>query len=123
MTPDSFRSWLEAYKAAWERRDPEAVAPLFSEMAVYQEAPFRDPMRGLATIKAYWAHIPRTQEEVSFQFEVLAVTGDAGIARWWASFARIPTGKRVHLDGVAMAHFDAEGKCRLFREWWHKREG
>ncbi len=122
MTPESFRSWLEAYKAAWERRDPDAAVALFSDMAVYHEAPFREPMRGRDVIRAYWEHIPRTQEQVNFQFEVLAVAGDAGIARWWASFVRIPAGKRVHLDGMAVAHFDGEGKCVLFREWWHKRE-
>ncbi len=122
MTPETFRSWLEAYKAAWEKRDPDAAAALFAEMAVYQETPYRDPMRGRAAIRAYWEHVPRTQDEVHFHFEVLAVTGDVGIARWWASFVKIPAGKRVHLDGVAVINFDGEGKCRLFREWWHKRE-
>ena len=122
MTPESFRSWLESYKSAWETRDPEAAAALFAEMAVYQEAPFRDPMRGRATVRAYWEHIPRTQEDVHFHFEVLAVSGDAGIGRWWASFVRIPSGKRIHLDGVLVATFDGDGRCRLFREWWHKRE-
>ncbi len=56
------------------------------------------------------------------RLEPLAFAEDLGIAHWWASFLRIPSGKRVHLDGVLAATFDAEGKCRLFREWWHKRE-
>jgi hypothetical protein len=122
MTAYEFRSWLESYKRAWETRDPEAAASLFAEMAVYQEAPFRDPMRGRETVRAYWEHIPRTQDDVHFQFDVLAVAGDTGIAHWWASFQRIPAGGRVHLDGIASVILDGDGKCRLFREWWHKRE-
>jgi hypothetical protein len=122
MTTDDFRAWMEAYKRAWEARDPELAASLFAELSVYQERPYGDPMRGRATVRAYWEHIPRTQEDVHFFYEVLAVTGDTGAAHWWASFLRIPSGKRIHLDGAAAVTLDGEGKCRLFREWWHKRE-
>jgi ketosteroid isomerase-like protein len=122
MSPDPFRDWLESYKRAWETRDPELAASLFAELAVYQEAPYRDPMRGRATVRAYWEHIPRTQDDIRFHYELLAAAGETGIAHWWASFLRIPSGKRVHLDGVAAVTLDGEGKCRLFREWWHKRE-
>jgi hypothetical protein len=28
----------------------------------------------------------------------------------------------VELDGVLAARFAADGRCREFREWWHRRE-
>jgi len=123
MTSDAFKAWLDAYKRAWETRDPGAAEVLFSEQAVYLETPFGDPMRGRETIRAYWEHVPRTQDDVHFHYEVLAVAGEAGIAHWWASFVRVPSGKRVHLDGIAAVTFDGDGKCQRFREWWHKRDG
>jgi uncharacterized protein (TIGR02246 family) len=122
MDADSFKTWLDAYRTAWETRDPQAVLALFSEQAVYVERPYQEPMRGREAIAEYWSHIPVTQDDVHVRLEPLAFSGDLGIAHWWASFLKIPSGKRVHLDGVLAATFDADGRCRLFREWWHKRE-
>ena len=122
MDAESFRTWLEAYRKAWETRDPRAVRELFSEQAVYVERPYREPLRGADAIAEYWSGIAETQDDVHVQVEPLAVAGDVGIAHWWASFRRMPSGKRVHLDGVLAATFAADGTCRLFREWWHKRE-
>lgn len=123
MDAESFRIWLDAYKRAWETRDPEAVRALFSEQAVYVERPYREPLRGREAIAEYWSRIPETQDDVHVEVEPLAVGGDVGVAHWWASFLRMPSGKRVHLDGTLAATFGADGTCRLFREWWHKREG
>lgn len=122
MTDDAFRTWLDAYRDAWERRDPQAARELFSEQAVYVERPYQEPMRGRETIVEYWSHIPRTQDDVRVRLEPFAVAGDLGIAHWWASFVRLPSGARVHLDGILAATFDDDGRCRLFREWWHKQE-
>lgn len=122
MNRDDFKAWLDAYGRAWSNRDPQAVADLFTEDAVYLETPYQDPIRGRAGVVRYWEHLPRTQEDIRFRHEVLSFAGDTGLAHWWASFARIPSGKRVHLDGVLVATFATAGKCRLFREWWHKRE-
>ncbi len=122
MTEDDCKSWLERYRAAWETRDPAAVVELFSENALYQENPYHEPMRGRAAVGEYWENVRRTQDDVRFRSELLAVTLDTGIAHWWASFLRVPSGKRVHLDGVAAFTLDDEGRCRLFREWWHRRE-
>lgn len=122
MDADSFKKWLDDYKKAWETRDPAAVRELFASQAVYVERPYQEPMRGVEAIAAYWAHIPRTQDDVHVHLEPLAFSGDLGIAHWWASFLKVPSGKRVHLDGVLAATFDASERCRMFREWWHKKE-
>jgi hypothetical protein len=92
MELNSFRSWLEAYGAAWEARDPEASARLFEEDGTYQVTPFLEPMRGQQAILEYWTQVARTQEDIKFGCEVLALTSEMGIARWWASFVRIPAG-------------------------------
>ncbi len=122
MGEDELRAWFDAYKRAWETRDAEAAAALFAETAVYQEKPFGKPMRGRATIRAYWEHIPRTQDDIRFHYKVIGLASDGGTVHWWASFVRLPSGKRLHLDGVAAVTLGGDGKCRLFREWWHKRE-
>lgn len=123
----AFRRWLEAYKAAWEGRDPEAAAALFTPGASYRESPFRPPLRGRDEIRAYWRAGPRDkQRDVAFDFDVWAVAGAAGICRWRACFRRLRDDRRVELDGVLRGEFvDGAGPgvplCRSFEEWWHRR--
>src|SRR3989442_14556730 len=111
MTEESLKSWLDAYGRGWETRDPEAVIKLFTEDATYQETPFSERMRGRAAIREYWAEkVARSQEQVSFGYEILA--GDAGIAHWWASFVRTRSRTRVRLDGIFLLTFDSQDRCR-----------
>jgi len=42
-----------------------------------------------------------------------------GIARWQSKFTNLQSGKRVALDCVFLVEFDDDGKCSVFREWWH----
>ena len=119
---ETFDSWLGAYGDAWEARDPRAAAELFSADATYQETPFEEPARGREAIAQYWSRVTRGHQQVRFDHEVLAVTEDMGIARWWASFDSVHLGARVELDGIFVVRMGAEGMCKEFREWWHYRE-
>jgi len=123
VNQEALKSWLDAYGRAWETRDPDAVIKLFTEDATYQETPFSEPMRGRAAIREYWAEkVARSQEQVSFGYEVLALAGDLGLAHWWASFVRIRSRSHVKLDGVFLLTFDSQDRCRALREWWVRQE-
>ena len=42
-----------------------------------QDTPFSEPLRGRAAIREYWAEkVTRSQEQVSFGYEILAAAGD-----------------------------------------------
>ncbi|HEY6268961.1 MAG TPA: nuclear transport factor 2 family protein [Candidatus Acidoferrum sp.] len=101
MTLQAFDDWLDSYSHAWEARNPEASADLFAEDGTYQVTPFLEPMRGKQAILEYWTHVAQTQQNIQFRYEILAVTPEQGIARWWASFvirsARPPNQTRRHL--------------------------
>ncbi len=122
MTGARLRDWLERYRRAWESRDPDAAAALFSDAATYYETPFGRPAQGKDGVRAYWSGVTEHQRDVKFSYEVLSTTGDTGIARWWAEFTRVPSGVRTRLDGVFLLEFDRSGSCRSLREWWHKSE-
>jgi uncharacterized protein (TIGR02246 family) len=119
---EAFESWLNAYGRAWEKLDSEAFADLFTADAAYHETPFGPPVRGRAAIREYLAGAARTQERVKFSHEVLAVSGDTGIARWRASFVRVPSGAAVDLDGIFLVVLNDDNRCSEFREWWHRQE-
>lgn len=122
MTQDEFKMWLDAYGRAWETRDANAAADLFCEDAAYHETPFVEPMRGRAEILAYWSHVARSQEQIRFRYEILAIANENGIAHWRASFTRHPEGTRVNLDGIFLITLNAERKCMTLREWWQRKQ-
>ena len=122
MESTAFKSWLEAYGRAWMGRDPQAAADLFAEDGTYQVTPFVEPMRGRSAILDYWTHVAETERGIRFGHEILAVTEEAGIARWWASFLIVPQGLQTRLEGIFLIFLDADGRCRSLREWCHKAQ-
>ncbi len=119
MNNKDFKSWLDAYGRAWETRDPQAAAEIFTENATYQEVPFDEPIRGREAIGKYWSGNVQEQDEVRFGYEILATTQDKGIARWWTSLLDLPSKAHVKLDGIFVVSLDAENRCTEFQEWWH----
>lgn len=122
LTLNGFRKWLDMYGKASEDGDPKAAAELFSQNAEYYETPFDDPMIGHDGVYRYWSGSAQALKDVQFSYEILAVKGNTGIARWQAKFVSVRSGSHVALDGVLLAEFDEQGKCSIFREWWHRQE-
>jgi len=121
MDLPTLQTWLDAMARAWEARDPQAATELFSVDAVYHADPFEEPMVGREAIHAYWAEVPRRQRNITVRCQALTTDGALGVARWQASFERIPSGERAELDGAFVLRFDVEGRCRALEEWWHAR--
>jgi hypothetical protein len=122
MTLQAFDDWLNSYGLAWESRNAQAAADLYAEDATYQVTPFLEPLRGKQAILDYWTHVAQTQQKIQFGCEILAITYDHGIARWWASFVVVPPGLQTKLDGILLISLDENGRCRSLREWWHKQQ-
>ena len=74
--------WIEAYGRAWEEREPDAAAALFTEDAVYRAHPFREPHLGTEGIRAYWAQATATQADVRVRFGVPIVSGERVAVEW-----------------------------------------
>jgi hypothetical protein len=116
----AFKSWLDAYGQAWEKRNPEAATALYTENGTYQVTPFLDPMHGRKAIFEYWSEVARTEENIRFGYEILVANRELNIARWSASFVIVPPGLQTQLDGIYLISLDAEGRCKSLQEWWHK---
>jgi uncharacterized protein (TIGR02246 family) len=122
MTLQAFDDWLDSYGRAWESRNARAAADLYAEDGTYQVTPFLEPMRGKQAIFEYWTHVAQTQQNIQFEYEILAVTPEHGIVHWWASFVIIPPGLQTKLDGIFLISLDENGRCHSLREWWHKQQ-
>jgi len=122
MDRESFEQWLTLYGVAWRERNAARAASLYAEDATYQVTPFQEPFRGLVAIQEYWKGVTSTEENIEFEYQVLAVNSEYGIAHWRASFVRVPPGLHTILDGIFVVSLNAAGRCRSLREWWHKRQ-
>jgi hypothetical protein len=123
LTPAAVTAWLDRYKEAWEQRDADRAAALFSESAAYHEMPFDAPKAGRAGVRDYWASVTADQRNVAFEAQLVAVNDRAAVARWNANFTSASNGARVELDGVFILTFAPDGLCSELREWWHVRTG
>ena len=115
----AFEAWLAGYKSAWEQRNPEAAAALFTEDATYRETPYDEPFEGRPAIAAYWARVTPGQQDVRFTSEVLTCSGDRGLCRWHATFTVVADGSTIDLDGIFHCRFASAALVAMFEEWWH----
>jgi hypothetical protein len=81
-------------------------------------------LRGPDEIRARWASAVLDERETQyrFEYEVLAVTNEVGIARWRASADLPAESRRLLYDGVFAVSQRSDGLCREFREWWNTSE-
>jgi ketosteroid isomerase-like protein len=114
--------WLDAYGRAWETRDPEAAAALFTEDAVYQWGPFGRKLRGQLMIREAWAEAVETQANVKFGYEVMTASHRGGIVRWWTSMDVPSEGVRSRIEGIFRLVFDETGLCTSLEEWWNSTD-
>jgi ketosteroid isomerase-like protein len=124
VTSAKLEAWLGGYREAWEKRDAERAAQLFTENATYREMPFDAPKNGRLGIREYWSTVTADQRDIEFRSQAIAVNGNTGVAHWSAKFKLASTGATVELDGVFVLEFDPKtGLCSALREWWHVRGG
>ncbi len=122
MNQTSFNDWLELYGKAWRLRKPELISDLFTQDAKYFEKPFSAPFEGIDAIVQYWQGVSQTQKEISFEYKIISVNNDVGIAHFAASFLREPGNVHVKLDGIFQVNFDSQNKCTSFSEWWQSQK-
>jgi len=122
LTTEKVEAWLEGYKMAWETLDPDKAAELFTSDATYQEDPYSDPFLGQKGIHEYWTRVTSNQRNVDFSFEVLAVSGNTGIAHWHSEFKTVEPETSIILDGIFVLEFSSDRLCQSLKEWWHFKQ-
>ncbi len=113
--------WMDGYKAAWENRDPNAAAALFTEDSSYREEPYAEPFVGRTGVRDYWTRVTATQEDIAFRYGTPVVEDDRAAVEWWVTMRN--GGADVTLAGEFLLRFDEGGLCRELREYWHFSPG
>jgi ketosteroid isomerase-like protein len=108
--------WLDGYRQAWENKDSDAAAGLFTEDATYRSNIFEEPHQGREGIFAYWAEVTGTQEGASVAMGRPFVDGHRVAAEFWTVMKS--DGEEITLPGCLLLEFDEDGLCRSLREYW-----
>jgi predicted SnoaL-like aldol condensation-catalyzing enzyme len=114
-------SWLEAYRTAWEDKDPDAAAALFDERATYRSNIFEEPYEGREGVSRYWSEVTATQEDVRVRMGRPFVDGDRVAAEFWTTMRN--DGAEITLPGCLLLRFGDDGFCVALREYWHVEPG
>jgi hypothetical protein len=118
MTVDD---WVEAYRVAWETRDADAAAALFTPDATYRENIFEEPNVGTDGIRQYWSKVTEFQTDVSVRMGRPFVDGSRVAVEFWTNMK--VAGDDATLPGCLLLDFDEEWKCTRLREYWHYQPG
>jgi len=122
MNYTTFSDWLDLYGQSWRKLEPSLIETLFVRNATYSEGPFKKPMSGIEEIAQYWKGISQTQQDVQFNYEILAVSKDLGVAHFKASFFRKTDKLYIKLDGIMTVSMNSEDECIFFSEWWQSQK-
>ncbi len=74
-------AWLAGYRHAWQTDDRADVDRLFAGDVRYFTAPYREPLRGVDEVAAYWLGEKESGIPWTFAPEVLAREGDLYVVR------------------------------------------
>jgi hypothetical protein len=115
------KDWVETYRRAWEERDTDAAAGLFTPDATYRSNIFEDPHEGRDGVAEYWSGVTAGQTEVAVRMGRPFVDGTRVAVEFWTNMK--VDGADVTLPGCLLLDFTSEGLCRRLREYWHFQPG
>jgi uncharacterized protein (TIGR02246 family) len=107
--------WIAGYERAWRTPGTEGLAELFTPDASYLQAPFRDPVVGLAAIAEMWeAERDGPDEVFHMNSEIIAVDGDTAVVR-----VDVEYGDPLDEEwaDLWLLRFAPDGRCAAFEEW------
>lgn len=117
MTIEKAKELINIYAEAWETKNPNLVATIFTENATYLD-PKEPENFGIAAIKAYWKHkVVEEQDKIKFELLNIWTTEEVVIAEWHATFLDIK--RKVHIDMREVGIFSVKNdKFSSLREYY-----
>ncbi|WP_109006104.1 nuclear transport factor 2 family protein [Streptomyces rishiriensis] len=113
------QDWIDRLQARWKARDPEAIAALFTEDASYHQGPFGTPHVGHDAIAKHWTATLSHQKDPAVWFGTPIVSAERASVEWWCILYDPATGTPRSAAGCLALRFAEDGRCALFKEYWH----
>lgn len=121
MDRAAVQQWLDRYIEAWRANQPEPIAELFAEDAVYRYRPYADEkqtIRGRDAIVAAWLEEPDAPDAWEARYEPYAVDGDRAVATGSSRYvATDEQPERIYYN-CYLLRFGPDGRCAEFTEYY-----
>lgn len=120
MDRKNVQAWLDKYVEAWRTYDQEQIRELFSEDALYFYSPWDEDshLRGREAILADWLKQPDAAGSWEAHYAPVAVEGNVGVAQGRTIYYRPDGTVDRQFDNIFVIHFDDDGRCTRFTEWF-----
>jgi ketosteroid isomerase-like protein len=112
------RAWVEGWTTGWENADPERIAALYADDAVFRSHPFREPER---SARDYALRAFADEDCLECRFAEPHVAGDWAAVEYWAILSA--DGDVETLAGVALVRFAPGGLVAEQRDYWAMQPG
>jgi mannose-6-phosphate isomerase-like protein (cupin superfamily) len=110
-----FLKWLDRYEELWRTAGTDQLSSLFADDGHYLSSPVEPPVVGLEAIAALWDdHRDGADDVFTMTREVVAVTGNTGVARVVVRYGD-PL-EQEYID-LWVVRFDDTGRAVHFEEW------
>lgn len=120
LSASDAKNFLAKYKEAWETRNADLAASLFTRDAQYSRGPFSEPIVSREAIRSYWKAATARQEQIHFTVNSSFRSGYLLLAEWTCTYRDRRSGERRQLAGMFLADFYGT-QVRAFREYWLSR--
>jgi ketosteroid isomerase-like protein len=120
LTAADVKHFLAKFKKAWETRDADLAAGLFTRDAQYKQDPFSEAIVGREAIHDYWAGATGRQDDIHFTVGDVVQCGYILAAEWTCTYQDRSSGEKRELAGMFFADFYGK-QVRHFREYWLSR--
>jgi len=115
------RAWVEGWSEGWAAADPDRIAALYAEDALFVSQPFREPHRGRAGVREYARWAFEDEETLDFAFGKPVAVGDRAVVEYRALLRS--QGAERTLVGVALIRFGEDGLVSEQRDYWAMEDG
>jgi ketosteroid isomerase-like protein len=112
------RAWVEGWTTGWQNADPEPIAALYADDAVFRSHPFRQPER---SARDYALRAFADEDLVECRFGEPVVAGDRAAVEYWAILRA--DGEEETLAGIALIRFGPDGRVGEQRDYWSMQPG
>ena len=102
--------WLTQFKKAWQDKNIDSVADLFTDDVEYWETPFRK-LEDKAQLKSEWQAI-NDQTNIELDLEDSVSANSEFVVKWSLKYSA--NGELQEWSGLYLIKFDGNGLCNYF---------
>ena len=125
MNHSEVQDWLDRYLEAWAKDDPELIAALFTESAVYRFRPYGGDDRkalGVEEIVRSWIEFDEDPSKWEASFRPYAVDDDRAVAVGTSRYFDAGEQGDELYHNCFLLRFE-DGRCAEFTEYWMLEPG